>query len=115
MASNALTGKDKQLVWFPNLVFENSLNGAYVKNEPLSVFKVQPGGKPEKRFNFNINEYQEYKGSESFIIYENIYEMNLSCEMELHYYPFDTQHCFIEVSGRFFSWTVCTLGKVFGS
>lgn len=98
MNSNALTGNDRGLLWFPSLVFENSPNGAFVKNEPLSVFKVQQDGNPVKKFNFRINEYQEYKGSENPILYENIYEMSLTCEMELHFYPFDTQHCFIQVN-----------------
>ena len=97
-ASNGLSRKDRERLWFPNLVFENSQNGPFVKDEPLSVFNVKHEGHPTKKFNFDINEYQEYRGVESPIIFENIYELNLACEMELHFYPFDTQHCFIQVN-----------------
>ena len=97
VASNVLDQKDRRKLWFPSLVFENNPSLEYVKNKHLAVFKVQREGHPEERFNFKMNEHLEYKGSENPIFYENIYEMKLACEMELHFYPFDTQRCFIRV------------------
>ena len=101
LALNAFDHTIRERLWVPNLVFENNPNGWFVRNEPLSVLRVQQKGHPGMKFDFKIHEYQEYTGAENPIVFENIYEMKLSCEMELHYYPFDTQHCFILVSKIF--------------
>ena len=98
VAFNALSNEDKEKLWIPNLVFENNPKGLFVKNELLSVLRIQREGILEDKFDFQHNEYKWYKGAENPVSFENIYEMKLACEMELHFYPFDTQRCYIQVS-----------------
>jgi len=44
------------------------------------------------------NEY--FKGSENPFIFEQFYDLNLRCNFDFTYYPFDQQLCGIEV-GKF--------------
>ena len=92
--SKALSKK----IWIPKVFFENDLKRTYIKNEELSAIKVRKLSNPETKFNFQLHEHQEYEGTENPLVFENSYELKLGCELELHYYPFDTQHCFIKVS-----------------
>ena len=99
-SANALKGMDRYKVWIPNLFFENDAKGDYVRVLPLSVLMVQKEGNPELKFDSNLNEYLEYKGTENPILFENIYDMKLMCELELHLYPFDSQTCYIKVEQK---------------
>jgi len=42
--SNTISNTDREEVWVPNLVFENNPEGAFIKNEPLSVLRVKAEG-----------------------------------------------------------------------
>jgi len=96
--SNAVNLIDRDKLWMPNLVFENNPTRLYVENERLSFLRIRREGHPKGRFDFTLDEYQTFKGSENPIVYENIYDTKFECKMELHHYPFDTQHCFFKVS-----------------
>jgi hypothetical protein len=94
---NSLSGTERELIWLPKLVFENNPEGKFIKNEDLSVLTVRKEGNPENHFDFIKNEFEKFDGNKNPVIYENKYDMKLTCNLELHYYPFDDQHCFIEV------------------
>ena len=68
----------------------------------MSSLRVKRDRPSVKRQGANLNYYLEYQGSENPLIFENNYDMTLSCGLELYLYPFDTQHCFINVSGSSF-------------
>ena len=89
--------KDEDIIWIPNIVFENSQSGTFTKNEPMSVLRVQQKGEAKSNFNFILNEFEEFEGNSNPLIYENKYELELHCDFELHYYPFDCQKCYIMV------------------
>jgi hypothetical protein len=89
------TGK---MIWIPKIIFENDQNKIFTQFKDLSIVRIKRLGNPLKKFNFVLNEFEEYDGSESPLIFENSYELKLNCELDLHYFPFDTQHCFINVS-----------------
>lgn len=95
--SNLLNDDEKQIIWIPNIIFYNNPETNYVKIDPLTTLYIQKEGQPENGFNFTLNEYQQFKGSENGLVYENMYELKFHCELELHFYPFDTQHCFLNV------------------
>ena len=89
---------DSQKIWIPKVVFENDQKRAFIKNEELSAVKVRKVSRQETKFNFQLQEHEEYDGSENPLVFENSYELKLNCELELHNYPFDTQQCLIEAS-----------------
>ena len=85
-------------IWIPKIIFENDQSRVFIKYEDLSMIKINRLGKAKSKFNFILNEYEEFAGSENPLVFENIYELKLNCELELHFFPFDTQHCLINVS-----------------
>ena len=89
---------DKDRVWIPKIVFDNNPGRTFVKITPLSALSVRLQGKPTNSFSFEINEYEEFKGSENGLVFENIYDLKMNCKFQLHYYPFDSQQCYITVS-----------------
>ncbi len=95
--SNTLSDLDKERIWIPQIIFYNNPERNYIKTDPLSILSIRRDGKAETKFNFHINEFEEFKGNENTLFFENLLEMKLTCDLELHYYPFDTQHCFITV------------------
>ena len=95
---NVLSKADSKKIWIPKVVFENDKKRTYIKNGELSVIKVIKTLSGKISFNFHLHEHQEFKGLYHPLWFENIYELKLSCELELHFYPFDSQQCFIEAS-----------------
>ena len=94
---NAVNEQDQSKIWIPNLVFENSPEKKYIANEALSTLSVKKDGSPERKFSFQLNEYEEYDGEMTPLVYGNMFDLKLMCELDLHFYPFDTQTCFIKV------------------
>ena len=95
---NKLDPEDRENIWIPNLVFENNANDAYIKNDALSSINVKMEGDPELKQTLDLLENEEFNGMFNPFVFSRIYEMKLGCDFELHYYPFDTQKCFIVVS-----------------
>jgi len=111
---NTFGFQEQNNVWIPKLLFDNNPSGGFIKNDEMSILFAQRKAKPETKFSFDLNEYQEFKGNSNTIIYENTYIMKFGCELELLYYPFDTQKCYIVVcficinvlfSGRYLMWS----------
>jgi len=95
--SNTLSDLDNKRIWLPQIIFYNNPERNYILTDPLSILSIRREGKAAKKFNFQLNEFEEFKGNENTLFFENLLEMKLTCDLELHYYPFDTQHCFITV------------------
>jgi hypothetical protein len=95
--SNTLGEEEQKNVWIPNLLFENSQSGTFTENEPMSVLRVQHMGQPVTKFNFKLNEFEEFEGNANPLVYENNYDLKLDCEFELRNFPFDSQKCYITV------------------
>lgn len=89
---------DKSRIWIPKIVFDNNPGRKFVKITPLSALSVKYQGQPHNNFNFEINEFEEFRGNENPLVFENIYDLKMNCKFDFHYYPFDTQQCFISVS-----------------
>jgi hypothetical protein len=45
-----------------------------------------------------LEENEEFKGSENPFVFERFYDLSLRCSFEFFRYPFDHQSCFIDVS-----------------
>jgi hypothetical protein len=86
------------MVWIPNLIFDNSPNSVYIKNDPLSSLSVKLKEEPVSKFDFNFQEFEEFQGISNPLSFKSNYELQLGCDFDLHNYPFDHQKCFITVS-----------------
>jgi hypothetical protein len=47
---NTIGETGKSIVWIPNLIFDNSPTGFYIKNDPLSSLSVKSNGMPVSKF-----------------------------------------------------------------
>jgi len=94
---NTVGQKERNKIWIPSLVFDNSQKDAYIKNDALSSLSVKLVGLPELKINSDLQENEEFSGSTNPLVYARNFELILNCEFELHYYPFDTQQCYIVV------------------
>jgi len=82
---NVLSKEDAKKIWIPKVFFENDQKKTYIKNEELSAVKVRKMVSQEPKFNFQLYEHEECDGSLNPLVFENSYELKLSCELELHY------------------------------
>ena len=94
---NGLQPKEIATIWFPYFEFENTkqkLKSLIDDKASLSVLKVGGG---------ELNERQDtenkliFKGNENPILYERFYSLVFECEFSLHWYPFDTQICYLDI------------------
>ena len=86
-----------ETIWFPHFVFENTnqkLNSLVDDKASLSVIKV---GEGELNGNQDTENKYIFKGVENLIQYERFYSLVFECEFFLHWYPFDTQVCYVDI------------------
>ena len=95
---NKVASGDREMLWIPNLVFENNANDEYIKNDALSSVNVKMAGEPELKQTPDLLDNEEFEGMFNPLVFSRTYEMKLGCDFELHFFPFDTQKCFIVVS-----------------
>jgi len=85
-------------IWIPNLVFENSQGDSYIAIDALSSLRIQRLENPEVSTDENLQENELYDGTLNNLIFSRYYKMSFQCDFELHNYPFDFQTCFVTVS-----------------
>jgi hypothetical protein len=85
-------------LWLPTLIFSNSKDENYLKFDTLSSVIVLRSGPSILSMPTEINEDEIYNGEINPFVYNRTYEMVLECNFELQNYPFDHQHCLINVS-----------------
>ena len=95
---NIMNERDQGKIWIPKIIFYNSPKRYFIKSDALSSISIRCEGTSNNKFSFEQNEYDEFQGNENSIIFENMYDLQLTCKFEFHFYPFDTQQCFIMVS-----------------
>ena len=94
---NGLKPTEIETIWFPNFVFENTnqkLNSLVDDKASLSVLKV---GEGKLNGNQNTENKLIFNGKENPVQYERFYSLLFQCEFSLHWYPFDTQDCYLDI------------------
>jgi hypothetical protein len=95
---NIIGPEEREKIWVPNLVFDNSVEDVQISNDPFSSLIVNDTGNSTIIFNGNLQEDKQYDGSDNGIMYSRVYKMKLLCSFEQQKYPFDSQTCFIKVN-----------------
>ncbi len=95
---NIIGPDEREKIWIPNLIFENSLEDVQILNDPFSSLIVYDTGNFTNHLNNDLQENKQYVGSENGITYSRVYKMRLFCFFEQHNYPFDSQKCLIKVN-----------------
>jgi hypothetical protein len=90
--------EEKDQIWIPSIIFDNSVKENLVENDHFSSLTVQQSSPGIHLLNEVLQEIVKFKGSENFLIYSRTYKMDLVCEFEQQMFPFDNQICSIQVS-----------------
>lgn len=98
---NIIKQENKDQVWIPPLVFNNTYENIMVRNEENSILFIKKRGNHTNAPLTSINEDFYYKGSENILALTIEYDLTFQCEFQLQGYPFDTQVCMIEVNTIF--------------
>ena len=95
---NTLSSKEKDYIWLPRFVFENTKDKSTSVVDDKSVILVEKYGRAEKADLTSVWNKLLYKGSENPLIYKRFYNIVFECEYLLQWYPFDYQVCLIKIS-----------------
>ncbi len=95
---NIIGSEERDDIWIPNLYFDNSVEETYIYSDLLSSLSIYQNGLGIKKIDQYLQENVWHNGSENNLIFFRIYKMELVCEFDLHYYPFDSQTCSIQVT-----------------
>ena len=99
---NKLGKSERDHIWIPQLFISNSLDLKFIELDGISSMTVEQSGSTEMNSLTETTEKRLFKGTENFLIYRNTYEIELHCDFDLYNYPFDKQHCKIEVTVFFY-------------
>ena len=102
MFDNMIGSPEKDALWIPPLIFNNSEKNTMLKldrevGEPEANLLVEKRGSPRVAPPTVLDETLFYKGSENLLVYRTEYNLQFQCVYELGYYPFDIQTCTIQV------------------
>ena len=94
---NSMLFEEKQQIWVPILIFQNTekeLTSLNDEKSSISVRKIKNG-------TFNVDgliseDIDIYEGSENLITMSRVYDIEFLCDFKMHWYPFDTQTCYME-------------------
>jgi hypothetical protein len=95
--TNIIGTEEREIIWIPNLIFDNSVEDVQISNDPFSSLVVNNSGSSTIILNDNLQEDEQYHGFDNGITYTRVYKMKLLCIFEQHKYPFDSQSCFVKV------------------
>jgi hypothetical protein len=98
---NLVDSAIQQRLWIPKLVFSNSLPLFQIANDADSVAKIKKEGIPLPRDKNDLHENNLYSGSSNPVSLERNIDLNLRCNFDFFFYPFDHQSCSIMVKSFF--------------
>ena len=87
------------LLWKPLLIFENNDQRRILKYDSLSsVMMLLRNGHARENSVTEPEEARLYNSNETEIVLRTLHFMRFKCDFDLHYFPFDEQTCYTEVS-----------------
>ena len=95
---NSLQPDEMGKIWFPFFIFDNT------KKKNLSLLDGKASLKIIKLGDGTLSSYQDtenkfiFKGFENAIEYTRFYSDQFECEYAFHWYPFDTQTCYLDIT-----------------
>jgi len=94
---NQIQPEEEARLWFPAFVFENTKQKIPGLVDGKSSLKVVKGGAGYISGSTAVENKLVFSGKDNFIVYERFYSEVFDCSFHLHWYPFDTQVCYLDV------------------
>ena len=86
-------------IWYPVLVFHNTEEKENTLNDEKSVISILREGNNFSQSSLSwLENAHIYKGSENKLKLSRTYDVNFICNYNLFWWPFDTQHCTMNIS-----------------
>jgi hypothetical protein len=98
---NNVGEEERNKIWIPNLIFDNSVEEKLIKNDEFSLLHILQIRRGLQKVNEYMQENIHYQGSQNYLVYSRTYMMDLGCAFEQHSFPFDSQTCSIQVCHNF--------------
>ena len=94
---NSLLYEEKQKLWVPTIIFQNTSAQLTTKNDEKSRMKVLK----QQNGTFNTDglmseDIDIYEGRKNPIVMSRVYDIEFLCGFKMQWYPFDTQTCHLE-------------------
>ena len=86
---------EKNGIWFPTVVLENTKQKLEFIIDPKSLITVERNGSGISADSTFTENKLLYQGNENPIHYERLDNVKFNCDYQLSWYPFDTQNCYI--------------------
>ena len=95
---NTLSPEEKQQLWIPVLVFDNTENKLSTVVDEDSTITISKQGSYTLSTMEDVENRQFFKGDENSITLSRFYNIRFLCNYEMQWYPFDVQHCTLKLS-----------------
>ena len=95
---NTLSPEEKQQLWIPVLVFDNTENKLSTVIDEDSILTVSKKGDYTLSTMEDVENRQFFKGDENSITLSRFYNIRFLCNYEMQWYPFDVQSCTLKLS-----------------
>ena len=95
---NTLSPEEKQQLWIPVLIFDNTENKLSTVVDEDSIITVSKQGNYTLSTMEDVENRQFFQGDENSITLSRFYNIRFICNYEMQWYPFDVQSCTLKLS-----------------
>ena len=96
-SENILSKDWQDQIWLPSLYFSNTKDNKDILSGNSIQVVIIPHGQPTFNKISELNEANIFKGKENDLELESWNELTFKCNFELWRYPFDVQHCSVDI------------------
>ena len=96
-SKNILSKDWMDQIWLPSLYFPNTKENKGILTGNSIEVVIIPHGQPTLNKVSELNEENTFKGQENDLELESWNDLTFKCNFELWRYPFDVQHCSVDV------------------
>ena len=95
---NLIQPEQTEAIWFPHFVFDNTDTKKTSVIDTKSSVQVDKAGAGRLSGPQELENKLVYSGSDNSVVYQRYYSLLLDCQYTLHWYPFDTQVCHLDIT-----------------
>ena len=94
---NSLSGDERNRIWTPNIIFFNTEKMDGLKSDERAHASLLVRGNYTLASDDKLHNAFLYEGSENPISLNRAYKVDFICNFDMMWYPFDIQHCFMNI------------------
>ena len=95
--SNLIKPEEAKSIWFPSFIFDNTPDKRRSFIDQKTIMNILRKREGQLSDIQDLENKYIYQGDSNAILYERHYYETFECHFHLHWYPFDTQICHIDI------------------